>query len=79
MAYFHSDPARESDPTAQPDIEVFYRTETANRVDRLTDDDGDPLPAGWFWWSCFPGCLPDSDPFGPFASQQEALADARKF
>lgn len=32
----------------------------------------------WFWWSCFPGCLPDSDPFGPFASEDEALADARE-
>ena len=33
---------------------------------------------GWFWWTCLPGCLPDSDPYGPFASEAEALADARE-
>lgn len=32
---------------------------------------------GWFWWSCLPGCLPDSSPFGPFESEQEALTDAQ--
>lgn len=32
---------------------------------------------GWYWWSCFPGCLPDGDPMGPFATEAEALADAR--
>lgn len=31
----------------------------------------------WWWWSCQPGCLPDSDPFGPFDTEEEALADAR--
>lgn len=32
----------------------------------------------WFWWSCFPGCMPDSDPVGPFETEAEALADARE-
>ena len=32
---------------------------------------------GWYWWPCFPGCLPDGDAFGPFASEAEALEDAR--
>lgn len=31
---------------------------------------------GWFYWSCFPGCLPDSDPFGPFESERAAIDDA---
>ena len=35
------------------------------------------ITGGWFWWSCFPGCLPDGPPMGPFDSYQEALADAR--
>ena len=31
----------------------------------------------WFWWACFPDCLPDSDePNGPFYSEDEALKDA---
>jgi hypothetical protein len=39
-------------------------------------DDG--LNPGWFWWPCFPGCLPDSDeiPTGPFASSSLARLDA---
>lgn len=32
---------------------------------------------GWFWWTCFPGCLPDSSAFGPFKTQKEALEDAQ--
>jgi hypothetical protein len=32
---------------------------------------------GWYWQSCFPGCLPDGEPNGPFATEEEALADAR--
>nr|ANO58286.1 hypothetical protein [uncultured Alphaproteobacteria bacterium] len=30
----------------------------------------------WHWWSCFPGCLPDGDPIGPFDSEQQAIDDA---
>lgn len=33
--------------------------------------------SAWFWWNCFPGCLPDSDPIGPFAHAEQALANAR--
>ena len=33
---------------------------------------------GWYWWTCFPGCMPDSCAFGPFATRQEALADAQQ-
>lgn len=32
--------------------------------------------AGWYWWACFPGCLPDSEPFGPFSTEKEAVEDA---
>lgn len=31
---------------------------------------------GWYWWACFPGCLPDGEPAGPFASSRQALEDA---
>lgn len=33
---------------------------------------------GFWYWACFPGCLPDSDAIGPFASYDAALADARE-
>ena len=32
---------------------------------------------GWYWWACFPGCMPDSDPIGPFQTEAEALEDAQ--
>ena len=31
---------------------------------------------GWYWQACYPGCLPDSDPIGPFQSESEAIDDA---
>ena len=82
MSQQYFDPKRESDPYALPDCEVFHLDDidqpiAGNRV--MIDVDGNPLPAGWYWWACFPGCLPDSDPFGPFETEAEALADARDF
>ena len=80
MPQFYSDPERETDPYALPDCEVFYRTAAENAADRWLDDDGEPYGEGWYWWACFPGCLPDSDdPSGPFATKQEAIDDARDY
>ena len=32
--------------------------------------------AGWYWWTCSPGCLPaTSDPIGPFDTEQAAACD----
>ena len=31
---------------------------------------------GWYWQACFPGCLPDGEPMGPFLSEADAIADA---
>ncbi len=31
---------------------------------------------GWFYWSCAPGCLPDTDASGPYETEDLALADA---
>lgn len=36
----------------------------------------DCIPAGWYWQACFPGCIPDSDPNGPFKSEDDAITDA---
>jgi hypothetical protein len=66
----YSDPSRENDPHTLPDVEIFY----ARRGELELDNDGEPSEAGWYWWACFPGCLPDGEPFGPFATKDEALA-----
>lgn len=103
MAQHYSDPSRESDPHALPDVETFkaYPHEClgCGEVSPLAPDYYGVLypnettcphclkVAGfyrtsveprWYWWACFPGCLPDSEPSGPFDTEAEALADARE-
>lgn len=88
----YSNPKRESDPYALPDLdiwrgilwtcgkcgstEVSYTTKAAvlHNCCGFTMDRAE----GWFWESCTPGCLPDSEPFGPFNTEAEALEDARE-
>lgn len=80
----YSDPSRESDPYALPDVEVFYVMRGASGqgyIGEMILDDrkvDEPLQQGWYYWSCFPGCLPDSDPVGPFDTEADALADAQE-
>lgn len=41
------------------------------------DEDGNPATAGWYWWECQPGCLPESEfANGPFATEDQAWEDA---
>jgi hypothetical protein len=72
---FYSDKRKETDKWSLPDCEVFHlkESETADYM-----PDGEGLEGGFFWHFCFPGCLPDSEPFGPYKTEQEALADCRK-
>jgi hypothetical protein len=99
----YSNPERESEPTALPDIEVFELTRaeqveqdeelmweahkrfplaTMNSRDReraiewAIEESG--ATGGWFWWTCFPGCLPDGPAIGPFETREQALEDARR-
>lgn len=85
----YSNPKREQEPGALPDIEVYeanYCDDERHEAPCVHIDH--PCEAckgecqapklGWFWQACFPGCLPDGDPVGPFATKAEALADARE-
>jgi hypothetical protein len=84
MAQAYSDPRREHDPHALPDVEIWYHdvSETgsgdcfAAGTWSSNLDDG-PAPSGWYYWSCMPGCLPDGEPVGPFDTEDAALADAQ--
>jgi hypothetical protein len=93
MSQHYSDPSRASDPHALPDVETFQArygycpecqslvfsptctmgacAECNHRITKLDEH-------GWFYWFCLPGCLPDSEPFGPFPTEDEALADAQE-
>ena len=75
----YSDPSRASDPHALPDVEVFHVDLMLASLELATrgPDEVRMDVAGWYWWTCLPGCLPDSDPFGPFATEAEAIADAQ--
>ncbi len=88
----YSDPTRETEPHALPNVEVFHQTAgdfmSADDGDVWYEmhtaecaTDGDPCRAandlaGWYWWTCLPGCLPDSEPDGPYDTEEEALAAA---
>ena len=62
----YSQPERATDPMSLPDLEIFHSGGETNR------------PEGWYWWSCFPGCMPDGEePNGPFDTEAEALAAAQ--
>jgi hypothetical protein len=74
MTQAYSDPSRADDPYALPDVEVFYADEGELGT---VNDDTEQSAAGWYWWPCFPGCLPDGDPCGPFETEAEALEDAQ--
>jgi hypothetical protein len=89
MAQHYSDPSRETDPYALPDVETFYIGLRAAEEDcpQCADPESDGPAAdpgsdhaehvGWYYWFCFPGCMPDSDAFGPYPSEQAALDAAR--
>lgn len=33
---------------------------------------------GYYWWFSMPGCLPDSEPYGPYETDEHALIDAEQ-
>jgi hypothetical protein len=43
-------------------------------VDPVTEEAAKEL-AGFYWWSCQPGCLPDGEANGPFETAEEAEED----
>jgi hypothetical protein len=52
-----------------------YRLATMNSREREAMFDAmiaeEGISGGWFYWYCFPGCLPDSEAIGPFATCAE--------
>lgn len=72
--YFFTDKSREGKDHALPNAEtVFNRTVD----DSFVDEEGNPLPIGWYYAYGQIGCLWDSSPIGPFDTEAEAIADAQ--
>jgi hypothetical protein len=103
----YSDPSRESDPHALPDVEVFQLTAEEVAESSQYEDERNEfnhlhqfrlaaisppvhrrmiaamiaelgITGGWYYWFCFPGCMPDSDPIGPFATADDAKQAAQE-
>ena len=77
----YSDSSRESETFALPNVEVFHVSQLEASYNVVNLDHGDEYTiteAGWYWWACFPGCLPDSEAIGPFATEAEAVAAAQE-
>ena len=55
----------------QGSFEVFW----TDRIWDSSDEHSEVIP-GWYWWACYPGCLPDSEHVGPFGTSTEAYQDA---
>jgi hypothetical protein len=62
------EPLYDFDARAGATIEVFF----ADNVLAKSFD----TRAGWFWWRCKPGCLPDMPPNGPFGTSYAAYRNA---
>ena len=60
--------------TGYGSLEVFYSVHTG--VDSGHWVRGETDEPGWYWWPCFPGCLPDGDAVGPFETERDAVIDA---
>ena len=56
------------DPRTGDSIEVFYADAVLARSFGAR--------AGWFWWMCRAGLLPDRSPKGPFATSYLAYRNA---
>ena len=44
-------------------------------LESIVEEEG--ITGGWFFDFCLPGCLPDSQPFGPYPSRDAAINAAR--
>lgn len=88
MTRYYSDPRRASEPGALPDVEVWehhhigpnalFPVEHCEPTVAVPDDEDKCRGRGWYWHSCFPGCLPDGEPNGPFDTEAEAVEDAQQ-
>lgn len=56
------------DAVDNANAEVFYFNGT-----RYDDDDcWEGCEAGWYYWCCSPGCLPEGSPEGGYETEDEA-------
>lgn len=67
MGLHYHDERRVNDPTYLPSVETF----------EVLPGESIPDEVGWYYWLCFPGCIPDGPPVGPFDDEEQALEHSR--
>jgi hypothetical protein len=76
---YHQFTSEEGEPYGS--FEVFWlnspELDSQKYARSQTDPDCGPQEPGWYWWACFPGCLPEGDPTGPFETSVAAYSDAQ--
>lgn len=65
----------EKDFRKLPDVEIFYHD--GIKWDDENEDE-EELKKGYYYQYCFPGCLPNSEPIGPFETEKEAFEAMRE-
>ena len=60
--------------TGYGSLETFHSARTGPDSGHWVS--GETVEPGWYWWPCFPGCLPDGDAVGPFQTERDAVIDA---
>jgi hypothetical protein len=58
--------------------QFYFQKSRENDPHALPDGETFCRRGRWYFWACFPGCLPDGDPEGPFDTEEEAIEAARE-
>lgn len=73
---------KEKDPSIKKTANVedmmraeFFHIPTDYDPEPEMVEEGEKYPEGYYYWYCQIGCLPDSEPIGPFESEEEAIED----
>lgn len=63
---------------ALPGIEVFNIPGDYQPEPEALGGEGEPLDEGWYYWHCSVGYLPESNLYGPYKSERDAVRAARR-
>jgi hypothetical protein len=64
------------DPTYEPLYDLHPETGATIEIFYADHVFAGMTGAGWFWWTCKPGSVPEWPPKGPFGSCYRAYCDA---
>ena len=83
MAHIYVNKQQERAPYTLPTLWVTTLTHQEalaqwENPEEYDDDECQPSLAGWYYVSCLPGCMPDGDFMGPYATEKDAAKAGRE-